>query len=259
MPELPSGTVTLLFTDIEGSTRLLEQLGERYAGLLADHHRLLRDVFTRYGGREVDTQGDAFFVAFPRAKDAVAAAVHGQRVLAAHAWPAGVEVRVRMGLHTGEPAVAPDRYVGLGVHRAARISGVGHGGQILLSNATRELIADEVPAGVAVRDLGEHRLKDLGRPERLYQLVVEGLPHQFPPLNAPRHAVASAFVGREPELDDLTTSLEDALAGRGRLVLLAGEAGIGKSCLADEMSVRARARGARGITLRDGNSGRTQA
>jgi class 3 adenylate cyclase len=181
-PGLPSGTVTFLFTDIEGSTRLLRQLGERYEVVLADHQRLLRAAFAEHGGREIDTQGDSFFVAFGRAKDAVSAAVAGQRALAEHEWPEAAEVRVRMGIHTGEPVVGEERYVGLGVHRAARVASAGHGGQVLLSNATRDLVEDDLPAGVVLRDLGQHRLKDIDRPERICQLTVEGLPSRFPRL-----------------------------------------------------------------------------
>jgi class 3 adenylate cyclase len=140
--DLPGGTVTFLFTDIEGSTRLAARLSERYVDVLADHQRLLREAFAGSSGREMDTQGDAFFVVFPRAKDAVAAALSGQRALAGHRWPDDGNVRVRMGLHTGEPAAAHGRYIGLGVHRAARICSAGHGGQILLSSATYALLAE---------------------------------------------------------------------------------------------------------------------
>ena len=180
--ELPRGTVTFLFSDIEGSTQLVRLLGPRYAQVLSEHQRILRAAFAVHGGREVDTQGDSFFVAFGRAKDAVAAAVDAQRDLAAHAWPEGASVKVRMGLHTGEPQVGEDRYVGLGVHKASRIGSAGHGGQVLLSRTTRELVEDELPPGVSVRDLGERRLKDLERPERLAQLVIEGLADRFAPL-----------------------------------------------------------------------------
>ena len=179
MNELPSGTVTFLFTDIEGSTQLLKRLGGGYGDVLAEHQRILRAAFSAHHGREVDTQGDSFFVAFRRGKDAVAAAVDAQRDLAAHTWPEGIEVRVRMGLHTGEPRVGEDRYVGLGVHKAARIGAAGHGGQVLLSRTTRELVEDELPAGVTIRDLGARRLKDLDRPEPLSQLEIAGLPSEF--------------------------------------------------------------------------------
>src|SRR5438067_7824630 len=174
--ELPSGTVTLLFTDVEGSTQLLRQLGDRYASALEEHRRLLRRAFEAWRGCEVDSQGDAFFVAFGRAADAVAAAVAAQRALAAHPWPDGEAVRVRMGLHTGEPTLTPGGYVGLDVHRAARLCAAGHGGQVLLSRTTRDLVEQELPDGVDLRDLGEHRLKDLPRPERVYQLVDADLP-----------------------------------------------------------------------------------
>ena len=176
---LPSGTVTFLFTDIEGSTQLLHNLGAGYDQVLADHERILRSAFDAHGGRIVDTQGDSFFVAFSRGKDAVAAAADAQRDLAAHAWPEGTELKVRMGLHTGEPRVGADRYVGMGVHKAARIGAAGHGGQVLLSRTTRELVADELPAGVSTKNLGERRLKDVEEPERLFQLVIEGLPSEF--------------------------------------------------------------------------------
>lgn len=246
MASLPGGTVTFLFTDIEGSTRLLDRLGAAgYSELLVAHDSLLRQAFERHGGREVDTQGDAFFVAFGRAGDAVRAAVDAQRALYDHAWPDSVEVRVRIGLHTGEPAVGGERYVGMGVHRAARISAVGHGGQILVSSATRELIADDLPSGALLVDLGEHQLKDLDRAERVYQVLVDGLPAQFPPLKAPGVGGASPFVGREREHAELTAALDLALASSGRLVLVAGEAGIGKSRLADEFAATAQGRGAR--------------
>jgi class 3 adenylate cyclase len=182
MRDLPRGTVTFLFTDVEGSTRLLKELREGYGEVLADHQRLLRTAFEDAGGQEIDTQGDSFFVAFRRAKDAVNAAVAAQRALAAHRWPKGGAVRVRMGLHTGEPAVGDERYVGMGVHRAARIAAAAHGGQILLSNTTRGLVEDELPPDLRLIDLGEHRLKDIDLPERIFQLNSPGLPHRFPPL-----------------------------------------------------------------------------
>jgi YVTN family beta-propeller protein len=182
MSELPTGTVTFLFTDIEGSTALVKRLGGTYSEVLEEHQRILRAAFAAHGGHEVDTQGDSFFVAFRRAKDAIAAAVDAQRDLAAHEWAEGIDVTVRMGLHTGEPKVGESRYVGLGVHKAARVGAAGHGGQVLLSRTTRELVEDELPPGVTLRDLGERRLKDLDRPERLSQLVIEGLPSEFGPL-----------------------------------------------------------------------------
>jgi class 3 adenylate cyclase/DNA-binding NarL/FixJ family response regulator len=186
---LPDGTVTFLLTDIDGSTRLLARLGERYTTLLADHQRLLRRAFADAAGREIDTQGDAFLAVFKRAKDAVAAALAGQRALMTHPWPDGVHVQVRMGLHTGEPAATRDRYIGLAVHRAARICSAGHGGQILLSRATYAILADDVLPDLTFQDLGEHGLKDLDRPEQIYQLLVPDLPRVFPPLRTvPRSA-----------------------------------------------------------------------
>src|SRR4051794_22777323 len=157
MSELPLGTVTLLFTDIEGSTRMLSELHGRYAEVLAQQDRVLRAAFAGHGGHEIDTQGDAFYVAFARGGDAIAAAVEAQRALAAADWPENGRVSVRMGLHTAEPTPDERRYLGLGVHRAVRICAAGHGGQVLLSAATRELLADDMPSGLSCRDLGEHR------------------------------------------------------------------------------------------------------
>jgi class 3 adenylate cyclase len=181
MRELPTGTVTFLFTDIEGSTRLLQELGDDYGQVVADHRRLLREIFKGAGGNEVDTQGDAFFYSFPRARDAVRAAVDGQRALASHEWPRGVDVRVRMGLHTGEPTVGDEGYVGLDVVRAARICSAGHGGQILVSETTRALLGNDVPEGVNVRDLGRQHLKDV-QYEHVYELSLEESGEKFPPL-----------------------------------------------------------------------------
>jgi YVTN family beta-propeller protein len=178
-----SGTVTFLFTDIEGSTSLLKQLGrDRYGKLLADQQDLLREQFASHRGEEIDTQGDSFFVAFRSAPDAVAAAVAIQRSLAEHEWPEGVDVRVRIGIHTGEAAAARERYVGFSVHRAARIGDAAHGGQVLLSSTTRDLAEDDLPESVFLRDLGLWRLKDVDRPERITQVAAEGLKTEFPPL-----------------------------------------------------------------------------
>jgi class 3 adenylate cyclase len=193
----------LLFTDIEGSTRLLQQLGERYSSVLETCRSLLRAAFLQFDGHEVDTQGDAFFVAFARASDAVAAAVATQRALANHPWPEGVSVRVRMGLHTGEPQHSAEGYVGLDVHRAARIMSAGHGGQVLLSHTTRDLVEQTLPDGVSLRDLGAHRLKDLQQPSHLFQLVIPGLPADFSSLktldNSPNNLPLqpTPFLGRE--------------------------------------------------------------
>jgi WD40 repeat protein/class 3 adenylate cyclase len=186
-PALPTGTVTFLFTDIEGSTRLLHEFGDAYARVLADHRGLLREAFARHHGVEVDTQGDSFFVAFHEADEAAAAAAEAQTALARHAWPDGAAVRVRMGLHTGEPLVGEDHYVGIDVHRGARIAAAAHGGQVLVSERTRVLIATD-----SLRDVGVHALKDLPEPERLYQLVVDGLPSNFPPPRVKAEALAAA-------------------------------------------------------------------
>jgi predicted ATPase/class 3 adenylate cyclase len=239
MAELPTGTVTLLFSDIEGSTRLLERLGDRYVEVLAEHRRLLRAAFARFNGREVDTEGDAFFIAFDKASEAVAAAAAAQSALAAHPWPDGAVVRVRMGIHTGEPIVVGQDYAGMDVHRAARICSAAHGGQVLLSQPTRELLGGDLPSGVGLRDLGEHGLKDLPGAQRLFQLVMPGLPAGFPalrtvgfrPTNLP--AQLTSFVGRQREVAAIR-----ALLGRPevRLLTLSGPGGTGKSRLAVQVA-----------------------
>ena len=175
MPELPRGTVTFLFTDIEDSTELLKRLGEAYAELLSAHRRIVRDAFTASDGIEMDTQGDAFFFVFPRARDAVAAAVEAQRAHAAATWPDGASVRVRIGLHTGEPAIHEEGYVGLDVVRAARICTVGRGGQILLSETTRALLGSGLPEGVSVFPLGQRHLRGIDEPERVYEVAIDDL------------------------------------------------------------------------------------
>ncbi len=235
MPGLPTGTITLLFTDIEGSTRLLQQLGQSYSDVLSECQHLLRASFDRWHGHEVDTQEDAFLVAFVRATDALSAAVDAQRALASHAWPEGVTVRVRMGLHTGEPQLSAKGYVGLDVHRAARIMNAGHGGQVLLSQTTRDLVEHDLPEGVRLRDLGAHRLKDLQQKSHLFQLVIAGLPVDFPPLltldahpnNLPIQP--TPFIGREQEVEACEQLLRRAEV---RLLTLTGPGGIGKTRLA---------------------------
>jgi YVTN family beta-propeller protein len=183
MTDLPSGAVTFLFSDIEGSTRLVKQLRGDYGAVLQEHQQLLREAFEAHGGYEVDTQGDSFFVAFSSARDALLAAVDGQRALLAHSWPDGVQIKVRIGLHTGQAVTSGGRYTGLAVNRAARIGAAGHGGQILVSQATQTLLEDEEEdLDVSFEDLGEQRLKDLDRPVRLYQATTAGLPAAFPPL-----------------------------------------------------------------------------
>jgi class 3 adenylate cyclase len=187
---LPRGTVTFLFSDIEESTDLVRRVGDEiFAGARGDHRRLLREAFAAHGGLEIDTAGDGFFIAFESARTAVAAAVSAQLALAAFSWPEGAAVRVRMGLHTAEPHLGEDGYVGIGVHRASRICDAARGGQILVSNATAGIIEDSEPADAELLDLGEHRLKGLSRPQRLFQLTVPGLPSEFGP---PRTAEADA-------------------------------------------------------------------
>jgi class 3 adenylate cyclase len=184
MVDLPRGTITFLFTDVEGSTRLLTRVGDRYAELLTAHERALRAAFAAHHGCEIGTHGDEFFVAFTRATDALRAAVAAQRGLASVRWPGGVDVRVRMGVHTGEAAVRGADYVGLDVHRAARICSAGHGGQVLVSSTTRALVADALATEVSLRDLGAYALRDLARPEHLFEVVARDLPAGFPPLRA---------------------------------------------------------------------------
>ena len=243
MRDLPGGTVTLLFTDIDGSTHLLQQLGKRYAEMLAECRQLLRAAFHRWAGHEVDTQGDAFFVAFARATDAVSAAVEMQRALAAHPWPDGATVHVRMGLHTGEPQRSAEGYVGLDVHRAARIMSAGHGGQVLLSQTTRDLVEHDLPDGVSLRDLGVHRLKDLLHPSHLFELVISGLPADFPPLRTidTRHNTLplqpTSLVGREPEVAEISALLKQP---EMRQLTLLGPGGIGKTRLAIAVATQMR-------------------
>jgi class 3 adenylate cyclase len=196
--EVPSGTVTFLFTDIAGSTRLLEMLGSQYAQVLDDQRTIVRSALAAHGGHEVDTSGDAFFIAFRRALDALNCAVDVQRALAGHPWPRGAQVQLRMGLHTGEPLVARTGYVGLDVHRAARIGAAGHGGQVLLSQTTRDLTYQDLPAGTALRALGDYQLKDIRHPQAVFQLDIEGLPAEFPALKSLRALEASAALDDTP-------------------------------------------------------------
>jgi predicted ATPase/class 3 adenylate cyclase len=233
MRQLPTGTVTLLFSDIEGSTALLGRLGERYGEALSDQRALMRAAISACRGQEMGTEGDSFFVVFESAVDAVRCCVAAQRALAGHDWPGGVAVRVRMGLHSGEPAVQEDYYVGMDVHRTARVAAAAHGGQVVLSEATRLLAGSRLAAEVSVRDLGWHRLKDIEVPERICQLVIPGLPDRFPPLKslgAPSRLPVpmTALVGREPELEQVRAAL---MRPGIRLVTLTGTGGVGKTRL----------------------------
>jgi predicted ATPase/class 3 adenylate cyclase len=238
MAAAPEGTVTLMFTDIEGSTSLLRRAGDGYAALLLTHRRLLRDAFVGHGGYEVGTEGDSFFVAFPTAAAAAAAALQAQEALRSYPWPTDQEVHVRMGLHTGEPRLQDDTYIGLDVHHAARVMAAGHGGQVLLTQTTRELLHADLP----IRDLGHHRLKDLSGPQRLFQLGAG----EHPPLKTLHRSnvpvPVTPFVGREKELAELS----DLLA-RSRLVTLTGPGGTGKTRLALQAAAEAAERFPGGI------------
>jgi len=216
---LPAGTVTLLFSDIEGSTRLLQQLADDYAAVEAEHRRIMRESCAGAGGYEIDRQGDAFFFSFTSTRDGVAAAVDAQRALAANDWPDGVELKVRMGLHTGEPSVGDEGYLGLDVVRAARIGAAAHGGQILVSETTKALLGPSAE----LKEIGEYTLKDMDHPERLYQVVVAGLPNAFP---EPRTtAPVPVEPGRQSELVDrindyVERSLAQAFEGAAELTPL---------------------------------------
>lgn len=255
MSELPTGTVTFLFTDIETSTRLGRELGtDRWHELLSQHGTIMRDAAGRHHGVQVRTEGDAFFLAFRTAHDAVAFAADAQRTLGAHAWPEDARIRVRMGMHTGDGVLGRldtgMDYVGYDVVRAARVAAAGHGGQVLLTSVTRVLLGDALPEGVSVRDLGEHRLKDISQPERIYQLVIDRLPEAFPPLKtmgAPLRnfpTQLTSFVGRERELGQI-----EELLKRTRLLTLVGPGGTGKSRLAIEHASRAADKFADGATF----------
>jgi predicted ATPase/class 3 adenylate cyclase len=243
-PPLPAGTLTFVFTDIEGSTQLVQAIGEaRFAAVLEDHGRLVGGAFDAAGGHRVRMEGDSFFYVFPRATSAVAAVVAAQRALAAHTFPEQVAIRVRMGLHTGEASLGSEAtgadYVGYDVHRAARIANAGHGGQVLLSEPAHLLVRDALPAGVTVRDLGEHRFKDLGRAERVLQLIIGGLPADFPPirsLNAVPNNLptqVTSFVGRDREKAEGVR-----LFANTRVLTLTGPGGTGKTRLSLQIAAQ---------------------
>lgn len=226
-------TLTFIFTDIEGSTRLQERLKDDYRPVLADHNRLLREAFTQYEAEFLTTEGDSVIVAFERPKYALAAALDSQLALLKHGWPGGAGLKVRMGIHTGEVVTTPDGYVGLALNQAARIRAAAHGGQVLISAATRTLLQEELPAGASLQDLGEHRLKDLSLPQRLFQFCHPDLPAEFPPLHSlsiqPNNLPIqlTAFVGREPQIKEVI-----GLFSRARLITLVGSGGSGKTRLA---------------------------
>jgi len=251
---LPDGVVTFLFSDIEGSTRLVKALRERYPQVLAEHRRLIRAAVAAHGGHEVDTQGDAFFVVFGGATQAVVCALEVQHALAAHPWPAEGQVRVRIGVHTGQAVLAGDGYTGVAVHRAARICAMARGGQVLISQATQAVIEDqEEELGFTLVDVGEYRLKGLDRPVRLFELAAAGLDpvrsaqaetataaggvHGFP-------AALTSFIGRAGPVGDVARLLE-----QHRLVTVTGPGGSGKTRLAGEVAKQVAGRFADGAWL----------
>ena len=241
MSQLPTGTVTMLFTDVEGSTRLLARSRDGYAEVIAAHRGILDSARERHRGELVDTQGDSSFLAFRGALEAISAAAEIQRAHTAYEWPPDAVVRVRIGVHSGEPVVAEGRYIGLDVHRASRICDAGHGGQVLVSRTTQALVEGELGAGLSLRDLGEHHLKDLDRPERLFQLEVDGLGAQFPELNTTgRHAGAALKV----VLADDSVLLR---AGIASLLEQAGFEVVGQADNADDLLRRSGSPARRGV------------
>ncbi len=232
MRDLPAGTVTFVFTDVEGSTLLIQRLGAAHRGVFEVHSRLVRKAMGDAGGIEVGERGDGFLFVFTSALDAVGGAAAAHRALAAEAWPPQGQVRIRIGIHTGEGLLGGDNYMGIDVNRAARIGAAGHGGQALVSSATAELVRDALPEGLSLRDLGSHHLKDLPRAERLWQLAVEGLPADFPPPrtlgSTPNNLPAqlTSFVGREREIEEVRRALDET-----RLLTLTGLGGTGKTRL----------------------------
>ena len=241
MPDLPTGTVTFLFTDVEGSTELVGRLGDAYSAAMADHRRILREAVAASNGQEVDARGDEFFAAFQRTRDAVTAALAGQRDLAAHEWPGDTPLRVRVGIHTGEPLLGESGYEGLDVHRVARICAAGHGGQVLVSQTTRNLLeAGQVPEA-EFQDLGEHELRGLPRPERIFQVLAPELPAKFPPLRTENIQPATAALdegkGLRVVLADDSVLLREGIA---RLLSEAGFDVVGQSENPDDLMLKVR-------------------
>ena len=239
----PRGTVTFLFTDIEGSTDLLRALGTRYGDVRTEHGRLIEDACTANEGHVIDTQGDAYFAAFDRAADAVATAVDVQRKLAALEWPEGTQLRVRMGLHTAEPFLDGSGYFGLGVHRAARICAAAHGGQILVSNATAGIVEDLESVEFELRDLGEFRLKDIARPQRLFELNVQGLEREFAPPKALDDDSSRSIYGR------VGTLLGTDIVDWARMLQALGDDATAKITTAHRMVVQESVAGHGGTTI----------
>ena len=237
---LPSGTVTFLFTDIEGSTQLMQEMGEKYVQAQVEHHQILRAAFKSGAGRELRTEGDSFFCVFESALDACGSAARAQRDFAVHAWPDDKPIRVRIGLHTGEAPIVSNEYIGIDVHHAARVASAAHGGQVVLSDVTRSLVDSSLPKDLTLRDLGMHRLKDLARAERLFQLVIEGAPDTFPalrtldstPNNLPTQL--TSFIGREDQVAEASRLLRGT-----RLMTLTGPGGIGKTRLSLQIAAEA--------------------
>ena len=250
MPELPTGTLTFLFSDIEGSTRLAQEHAAEWPAILARHRSLMREAFAAHAGVEVGTEGDSFFAVFSSAGGAIAAAADALRRLDAESWPDDLEVRIRIGMHTGEAAVQDGTYVGVAVHRAARIADLAHGGQVLLSAATRSLVVDSLPDGVTLLALGLHRLRDLESAEELSQLVIDGLPADFPPIHSigstPNNlpVQATSFLGRDEEIAEIS-----ALLGSSRLVTLTGPGGTGKTRLSLQVAASVVDRYPDGVTF----------
>jgi DNA-binding NarL/FixJ family response regulator/class 3 adenylate cyclase len=242
--DLPTGVVALLFSDVEDSTRLVRELGDEYKGVIADQRRLVREATSEAGGREIDCRGDEFFIAFASTRDAVHVAVRTQLALAQHDWPTSRPVRVRIGIHTGEPTPAEGGYVGLDVHRAARICAAGHGGQVLVSEATRQLL-DAADDTLQFIDLGEHNLKGLPRPERIFQVLVPGLEESFPPLRSGNGSVSpdpsTAEHAGEPRLKVVLA--EDSVLLREGIARLLADSGfdiVGQSASADDLMLKVR-------------------
>src|SRR5579884_2760617 len=245
---LPQGTVTFLFTDIEGSTGLLERLGrDAYGELLERHRTIVRGAVEAAGGAVVDLQGDSIFAAFPNATEGLGAAVEAERALLRQEWPQGVRPLVRVGLHTGEATLSPTGYVGISVHRGRRVCDAAHGGQIVTSSATRAVIGTEAPEGMTFRDLGEVRLAGFDEPERLFQVIAESAPPRAQPVWRDQQP---ALLERAEELAAVDVAIGAAKSGSGSFVVIEGPAGIGKTSILAEGRARASDSGLRVLQAR---------